>query len=189
MNGFIKIEFTKSSNDRVPSMSSVLDDHLVLPSIMIWSVFGFSNTISQHALQDQVLVPILQELGRTPDRILLPSEGNSSIYVQDWAESLRIRTQVFQSDWARHGRIAQIVRDDRMQKECTHALVFLSSRSNKLEKMAEKMAKKGKVVFTSSTDLSLTQLVLPPETPSVPASTRDRKSNTQTTQPLLKFQS
>jgi len=171
-------------------MSSVLEDTLETPAIIIWGIFGSSNTISERNLQDQVLVPILQELGRMPDHMLIPTEGNSSIYIQEWAESLRITTQLFQSDWARNGRIAQILRDDRMQKECTHALVFLSARSNKLEKMAEKMTKKGKIVFTSSTDLTLTQLVLPPETPSlVPASMRGRKSNTQTTQPLLKFQS
>ena len=155
----------------------------------VWGIFGCSNKISEKDLQDLVLVPILQELGRTPDKILLPSEGNTSIYLQEWADSLRIKTQVFQSDWARNGRIAQILRDDRMRKECTHMLVFLPPRSDRLEKMAEKMAKQGKIVFTSSTDLTLTQLVLPPETVSQTASVRARKSNTKTGQPLLKFQS
>lgn len=153
----------------------------------VWGIFGQSNKISQKDLQEQVLVPILQELGRIPSRILIPTEGNTSIYLQEWAESLRIQTQIFQSDWVRNGRIAQILRDDRMQKECTHALFFLTAKSSRLEKMAEKLAKKGKVVFTSSADLSLTQIVLPPEIP--PASTRARKSNTQTEQLLLKFQS
>lgn len=160
---------------------------------IIWGIFGCSNKISERDLQDLVLVPILQELGRTPDKILLPSEGNTSIYLQDWADSLRIKTQVFQSDWARNGRIAQILRDNQMQKECTHMLVFLPPRSDRLGKMAEKMAKKGKVVFTSSVDLTLTQLVLQPESASVEnsstASARARKSNTETGQQLLKFQS
>ena len=156
----------------------------------IWGIFGSSNKISEQDLQDLVLAPILQELGHTPDKILIPSEGNTSIYLQEWADSLRIKTQVFQSDWAKNGRIAQILRDDRMRKECTHMLVFLPPRSERLEKMAEKMVKKGKVVFTSSADLTLTQLVLPPETASPPkASARARKSNTKTGQLLLKFQS
>ena len=47
-----------------------------------------------------------------------------------------------------------------MAKECTHALVFLSQKSTRLEKMAEKMCKKGKVVFTLSHDQFLTQLEL-----------------------------
>lgn len=156
----------------------------------IWAIFGSSNKISERDLQDLVLVPILQELGHTPDKILIPSEGNTSIYLQEWADSLRIKTQVFQPDWAKNGRIAQILRDDRMRKECTHMLVFLPPRSDRLEKMAEKMAKKGKVVFTSSVDLTLTQLVLPPESVSQPtASVRARKSNRETGQQLLKFQS
>ena len=154
---------------------------------MIWGIFGVS-TCSERELHEQVLVPLLQELGRIPDRVLIPSEGNSSIYLQEWAESLRIPTQVFQSDWVRNGRIAQIIRDDRMQKECTHAVVFLSPRSNKLEKMAEKMAKKGKIVFTSSTDLTLMQLVLQPVI-LPPASVPARKANTQTMLQFLKCQS
>jgi len=169
------------------SMSSVLEDAIFEPDV--WAIFGFSNRISQHELQELVLVPILQELGRIPSRILLPSEGNSSIYLQEWAETLHINTQIFQSDWVRHGRIAQILRDDRMQKECTHALFFLPPKSKRFEQMAERVAKKGKVVFTSSTDQILTQLVLQKPETSLPVSARARKSNTQTVQPLLKFQS
>ena len=116
------------------SMSSVLEDAIFEPDV--WAIFGFSNRISQHELQELVLVPILQELGRIPSRILLPSEGNSSIYLQEWAETLHINTQIFQSDWVRHGRIAQILRDDRMQKECTHALFFLPPKSKRFEQMA-----------------------------------------------------
>jgi len=169
-------------------MSSTLEDTLITPTVIVWGVFGSFNKITDRDLQDLVLVPILQELGRMPDKMLIPSEGNSSIYLQDWADSLRIKTQVFQSDWARNGRIAQILRDDRIQQECTHALVFLPPKSNRLEKIAEKMVKKGKTVFTSSADLSLTQLVLPPETSPPSASGSARKSGKGTKQPLLKFQ-
>jgi len=121
-------------------------------------VFGNTNKISEQDIQENTLIPILQELGRTPDKLLLPTEGNSSIYIQEWADALGIKTQVFQADWVRNGKIAQIIRDDRMSKECTHALVFLSQKSNKLEKFAEKMCKKGKTVFTSSHNQILTQL-------------------------------
>jgi len=171
------------------AMSSVLEETIFEPQVHIWGVFGTSNRISSIDLQEQVLIPILQELGRMPDRILLPSEGNSSIYLQEWAESLHIKTQIFQSDWVRNGRIAQILRDDRMQKECTHAIVFLPTKSERMGKMAEKMLKKGKVVFTSSVDLTLTELVLPHEPSPLPASTNAHKSSTRTTQMLLKFQS
>ena len=153
---------------------------------MIWGIFGVSKR-SERELHEQVLVPLLQELGRIPDRMLIPSDGNSSIYLQEWAESLHIPTQIFQSDWVRNGRIAQIIRDDRMQKECTHAVVFLPAA--RLEKMAEKMAKKGKIVFTSSTDLTLTQLVLQPVISPPQASAPARKANTQTMLPFLKCRS
>ena len=139
-------------------MMSTLEDSLFEPNVMIWSVFGYTNKILESNLHENTLTLILQEMGRTPDKVLLPSEGNSSIYIQDWAESLGIKTQTFYADWSKHGRMAQILRDDRMSKECTHALVFLSQKTNRLEKFAERLAKKGKTVFTSSHNQTLTQL-------------------------------
>jgi len=160
-------------------MTSTLGDTLYQPQLIILSVFGSTNKVAQQDLLDNTLMPLLQEWGRPPDKVLLPSEGNSSIYIQDWAESLRIKTQTFYADWARNGRMAQILRDDRMYKECTHALVFLSQRSTKLEKFAERMAKKGKRVFTSSCNQTLTQFELSHWEHSVPKdSGRGRKSNT-----------
>jgi hypothetical protein len=167
------------------SMSSVLEDTVALPPIVIWSIFGQTRSLTQQEVQDSILAPMLEDLGIVPHRILLPAEGNSSIYLQEWAESLRIQTQVFYSDWTRHGRMAQILRDDRMRKECTHALVFLSPKSNRLEKMAEAMCKKGKIVFTSSSS-GLTKLVAEPLPP---ASARARKSDKGTMRSFLKCQS
>jgi hypothetical protein len=134
-----------------------LDDEIYEPEVFVLGVFGNTNKVSEQDLQDNTLNLILRELGRTPDKVLIPTEGNSSIYIQDWAESLGIKVQTFQADWARNGKIAQILRDDRMAKECTHALVFLSQKSTRLEKFAEKMCKKGKNVFTSSHNQTLTQ--------------------------------
>lgn len=171
-----------------------------LPSMIILGIFGYHNKVTSADIQEHTLTPMLQELERIPDIILLPSEGNSSIYVGDWAESLHIKTQVFQSDWARHGRSAQRIRDERIQKECTHALVYLSSRSDRLEKYAESLAKKGKIVFTSSSNQMLQMLtclepqVATPEPqvampgPLKKASTTARKSSKGTVQMLLKFQ-
>jgi len=167
----------------LPIMTT-LEDTLFDPKVIVLGVFGSTNKVSEQDLQEQVLLPILQELGSVPTKLLLPSEGNSSIYLQEWAETLSISTQVFRSDWARNGKIAQHLRDDQIRNECTHALVFLSSRSTRLERFSESLAKKGKMVFTSSPDLELTQLVCPSEK----ASTHARKSGTRTTQTLLKFQ-
>jgi hypothetical protein len=141
-------------------MSSTLHDSIYEPDVIVLSVFGSTNKVSETELQENTLTLILQEIGRTPDKVLLPSEGNSSIYLQDWAESLGMKTQTFYADWSKNGRMAQILRDDRMSKECSHALVFLSQKSNRLEKFAERLTKKGKTVFTSSHNQTLTQLEL-----------------------------
>ena len=139
---------------------SCLDDTVFQPNVIILAIFGNTNKVSEQDIQDNTLIPILKELGRPPDKVLIPTEGNSSIYIQDWAEALHIKSQTFHSDWIKNGKIAQIIRDDRMAKECTHALVFLSQKSMRLEKMAEKMCKKGKIVFTLSHDQIITQLEL-----------------------------
>jgi hypothetical protein len=154
--------------------------------MIILALFGYHNKVTSTDNQEHTLTPMLEELGRLPDIILLPSEGHSSIYVADWAESLHIKTQVFQSDWTRNGRSAQRIRDERMQKECTHALVYLSNRSDRLEKYAESLAKKGKIVFTSSSNQMLQMLTC--SEPVKKASTSARKSSKGTVQMLLKFQ-
>jgi hypothetical protein len=167
---------------------SVLSDNIFEPQVIVLGVFGNTNKISEKDLQENTLTLILQELGRIPDKILLPSEGNSSIYIQEWAESLHIKTQVFQSDWIRNGKVAQIIRDDRIFKECTHALVFLSQKSNRLELYAEKICKKGKRVFTSSHNQQLIQLEMLCCEPSLRVSERAHKLNKGKGQTLLKFQ-
>lgn len=139
---------------------SSLQDEIYEPNVIVLGVFGNTNKVSEQDLQENTLNLILQELGRTPDKVLIPTEGNSSIYIECWAESLHIKRQIFQPDWVRNGKIAQILRDDRMAKECTHALVFVSNKSQRLEKFAEKLCKKGKTVFTSSHNQQLTQLEL-----------------------------
>jgi len=168
-------------------------DKLYTPSMIILGIFGYHNKVTSTDVQEHTLTPMLQELERLPDMVLLPSEGHSSIYVADWAESLHIKTQVFQSDWTRNGKVAQRIRDERMQKECTHALVYLSSRSDRLEKYAESLARKGKVVFTSSSNQTLQMLTCPEPKVAMPeplkkASTSARKSSKGTVQMLLKFQ-
>lgn len=156
--------------------------------MIILGIFGYQNSITPADIQDNTLMPILKELGKFPDKVLLPSEGNSSIYVGDWVESLRVPTQIFQSDWVRNGKAAQRIRDERIQKECTHALVFLSKRSDRLEKYAESLARKGKIVFTSSPNLSLQMLSCSEPVVAKKASTHARTSSKGTVQMLLKFQ-
>jgi len=160
--------------------SSTLHDSLVTPTPLIMGILGHTNKQSEQSLIETVLTPLLQEFGRVPDRILLPSEGNSSIYLQEWADSLRIKTQVFHSDWKRHGKIAQILRDDRIKQESTHVLLFVGPRSKTWEKVATSLARKGTYVVTSSNAEPLVHWQL--------AEVPDRKSNTKRGQQFLKFQ-
>jgi hypothetical protein len=85
----------------------------------------------------------------------------------------------------RNGKSAQRFRDERIQKECTHALVFLSNRSDRLEKYAESLAKKGKIVFTTDHHIPENQIVM---LSVEPASTPVHKSGKEKGQTLLKFQ-
>ena len=163
------------------SSVSTLHESLETPSPLIMGILGHTNKQSEQSLIETVLTPLLQEFGRVPDRVLLPSEGNSSIYLQEWAESLRIKTQIFHSDWKRHGKIAQILRDDRIKQESTHVLLFVGPRSTKWEKVATSLARKGVYVVTSSNDEPLVHWQLDAEVP-------DRKSDTKRGQPCLKFQ-
>jgi hypothetical protein len=167
-----------------------LDEQIFEPNVIVVGVFGSTNKVSEQDIQDNTLTLILQELGRMPDKVLIPTEGNSSIYIDNWAEALHIKTQTFQADWIRNGKIAQIIRDDRIAKECTHALVFLGQKSTRLEKFAEKLCKKGKTVFTSSHNQMLSQFEMSRYEPSHPskALTRARKSSKGKEQTLLKFQ-
>ncbi len=111
-------------------------------------VIGSRTDATQQKLVEEVINPILQDLGKPPEKLLLPEEGISSIYLSDWGESLKIPTQVYQADWHRHQRRAKLFRDLRIQEESTHFLIFLNKRSNSNETLAHRLARKGRTVYT-----------------------------------------
>lgn len=147
------------------------------PTQICLGIFGSraEKHLTETGLIQTILTPILQELGRLPDRVLVPNDGDSSMYIQCWAEDLRIPCQTFIADWSKSGKMAAVLRDARIQSECTHALVFLSPKSTRYEKLAESMVKhkhSPKTVFTVTyQDCALEHLVLE----SSPAE-HDRKS-------------
>lgn len=150
------------------------------PVQIILGVFGSrtSKQLSEKLLIQTILTPILQELGRIPDKLLVPYEGDSSMYIQAWADALNIPYQTFTVDWMKSGKSAGVLRDNRIRSECTHALVFLAPRSTRYETLANQMvlAKHSpKTVFTVAyQDCSLEHLVHeePPSLPTV----HDRRS-------------
>lgn len=111
-------------------------------------VLGSRPDVSAQDIQETILMPMLQELGRTPDKVSIPVEGLSNILISDWAEQLKIPTQIYDADWQRHQKRAKIFRDLRIQQESTHFLIFLNKRSTFNEKLAERLAIKGHTVFT-----------------------------------------
>lgn len=168
-------------------MSQLWVDTLIgEPSVIVLGVFGQCSTLSDTELHETILQPLLEEWGRTPDHLLLPTDSSMACSIQDWAESLHLKTTLFYSDWTRNGKIAQVLRDDRMIKECTHALIFLTSRTKRLESFAEKWARKGKDTFTWHPEHHLVQIQI--EKDPVKASTHDRKSNKGTMLTWLKCQ-
>lgn len=142
-------------------------------------ILGSRNDINQDVLIEKIINLVLQELTRPPDKVILPSEGTSSIFLTDWAESLKIPHQIYEADWQRHSRRAKIFRDSRIQHESTHFLVFLNKRSEFNENLAIRLARQGHSVFTVSwNDYEVEHLIIehPPSLELQPAPPAKRGS-------------
>lgn len=141
-------------------------DETILPTKgdpFFLGIIGSRADATQEKILEEVITPMLQELGRMPDRVILPSDGLSTIFISDWSERLKLPTQIYEADWRRHQRRAKIFRDARIQQESTHFLIFLNKRSEYNEKLAIKLAKQGRTVFTVTySDWSL-EMLTPPE--------------------------
>ena len=103
---------------------------------------------TRETIADMVINPVLGELGKMPDTILIPSEGTTSILLQMWSESHKVDCKVLETDWTRMGKKARAVRDSGILKQATCLLIFLGIRSDYYEKIAIREAKKGRKVFT-----------------------------------------
>lgn len=106
---------------------------------------------TQNTISDTILNPILSDLGRLPDSMLLPTDGASSMLLQVWGEKQSIPLTCLDADWAKLGKKARALRDSRILKESTHLLLFLGKRSDTYEKIAIRECKKGKIVYTMNT--------------------------------------
>lgn len=118
------------------------------PQIYIIGIFGSRKNMNETDLYETILNPVLSELGRMPEKILMPADNNAtSIYLEDWAKHLKIPLQAFQADFHSQGKRATILRDGRIERECTVAIVFQAPRSTRYNTLAERMVKHGKRVF------------------------------------------
>lgn len=111
-------------------------------------ILGKTESITQEKLCHEVLNPLLSLWKRLPDKMIMPSEGTSSVLASIWAERNEIEFQMLDADFRKLGRRAGFLRDSMIVKECTHLLVFLGTRSQKNEEVAMREAKKGKTVYT-----------------------------------------
>ena len=134
-------------------MNDIDSEEIFIPQPIILGIFGNRSKFDETLFYETVLHPLLQEFGRIPDKSLVPNEGLTSYYIQEWAEALNINIQVFHADFRKSGKSAYAIRDTRIESECTHALVFMGVRSTRMESLSKRLLKKEKAaVFTISAD-------------------------------------
>lgn len=123
-------------------------------------VLGKTEGISQEKLIQEVIFPLLSLWGRIPEKLILSSEGMSSVLFSIWAERNEVEYQMLEADYRKLGRRAGFLRDSMIVKESTYLLVFLGIRSQKNEEIAMREAKKGKKVYTiHPKSLEITELI------------------------------
>ena len=116
---------------------------------VILGFLGYSSSAkwTRNTLTELLMNPLIGEMDKLPNMLLIPTEGTTSTLLQIWAERLNIDCQPIDSDWSRLGRRARALRDGRILKESTHLVFFLGSRSDYYEKIAIREVKKGRKVF------------------------------------------
>lgn len=124
-----------------------LDEPRQVGQPIVVGVLGTHSTLTKDQAHDLILHPLLEVLGRLPDKLILPAESQSSAYISLWSERQGVDTHSVEADWRKLQRKAGILRDARIQKEATHLLVFVGPRSRSYEQTAIRQAKKGKRVF------------------------------------------
>jgi len=137
---------------RQQSTLELLDDAPLLPppKPVCLGILGQSSDAfwTKETIIEQLLHPIVSELGRLPESVLVGAEGQSSMLIEWWAARMDMPIQVFEANWAKLGKRARALRDARIVKEATHLLVFYGQRSDTYEATAIRELKKGRTVFT-----------------------------------------
>lgn len=148
------------NNNTINKYTQDIDlDTIKVPQVFIVGVFGSKKSFSENDLIDTVLTPILESLGRIPERILIPSDGTTSVYITEWAKTLQIPYQVFEADFRRCGKSAVIIRDGRLEKECTVAIIFQGARTTRYDLLANRLVQRGKRVFFITNNGDIEELV------------------------------
>jgi hypothetical protein len=121
---------------------------------IVIGVFGKREKIDIAYMFDYILTPLLHHLQCIPNQILVPTEGKTSLIIQEWAESLSIRCIPVMADWMRNGKLASVMRDKYILQECTHALIIDGLKTERYKKLSQQILRKGKQVFFISGQLN-----------------------------------
>ena len=131
-----------------------LESEVILPgkpyAKICLGVLGKREDITQEAMRDKVLHPILAVIGKVPDIVYIPSDGTSSAVIGAWAERCEISNEMINADFRKLGRRAFAMRDARIVKEATHILLFEQPKSEYNVKLGIREMKKGKTIFSVS---------------------------------------
>jgi hypothetical protein len=138
-----------------------MEDEIVVPVKPFYlGVFGTRSDLQYELIIEDILMPLFEITERVPEKVLGPSEGYSTLYLEKYATSHNIPWKTIYTDWQKHGRKATFMRDYTIERECNYALVFLNKKTQTLEKYAERLTKKGKHVFTYDYNNILTYYAL-----------------------------
>jgi len=127
------------------------------PNPIYLGILGSRNDMNMEEIHDKLLEPLIRAFEKVPEKIIIPNEGSSNIYIAGWAEEKEIPTESYFADWKRDGKRARILRDSRIIKEATHLVCFNGPRSQYYETLGTKHVK-NKEVFVVSSDKEVVQL-------------------------------
>ena len=111
-------------------------------------VLGKRDDISRDTFFEKIIHPLMEQLGRVPDILYLPSDGMSSALLGAWADRCNIKTETLTAEYHRLGRKAVCLRDSRILKSSSHLLIFEQPKSEYLVKLGIRELKKGKSIFS-----------------------------------------
>ena len=118
-----------------------------VPEPVYLGFLGSRNDMNMNDICEKVLHPLIDTMGKLPEKVLLQTEGNSNVYISGWAEQQKIPTQTYFSDWKRDGKRARILRDSKILQEATHIICFNGPRSQYYETLGTRWVKKKSGVF------------------------------------------
>ena len=109
---------------------------------MFLGVLGSRSAITKQIMQNEILNPILDDIGKQIKKVILPDDTLSSTYIECWANRKDIEVELVKSDWTLNGKRAGVFRDLQIEKQSTVLLVFEGPRSRYYLDLAERIAKR-----------------------------------------------